>query len=115
MGKGSRVVICGLATVGKTAILEQVIYGNHIVGQEHSDTLEDVYVASVETERGVREQLRIYDTHKDFRMEWSCQNITFPLLMDSFSSTVWTAWNLSEGLSSLKGMLTDSEIKRRFV
>ncbi|KAM5157625.1 NF-kappa-B inhibitor-interacting Ras-like protein 1 isoform 2-T3 [Mantella aurantiaca] len=62
MGKGSRVVICGLAKVGKTAILEQVIYGNHIVGQENSDTLEDVYVASVETERGVREQLRIYDT-----------------------------------------------------
>ncbi|XP_018425641.1 PREDICTED: NF-kappa-B inhibitor-interacting Ras-like protein 1 isoform X2 [Nanorana parkeri] len=62
MGKGSKVVICGLARVGKTAILEQVIYGNHIVGQENSDTLEDVYVASVETDRGVREQLRIYDT-----------------------------------------------------
>ncbi|XP_073486335.1 NF-kappa-B inhibitor-interacting Ras-like protein 1 [Aquarana catesbeiana] len=62
MGKGSRVVICGFATVGKTAILEQVIYGNHVVGQEHSDTLEDVYIASVETDRGVREQLRIYDT-----------------------------------------------------
>lgn len=31
-------------------------------GQEHSDTLEDVYIASVETDRGVREQLRIYDT-----------------------------------------------------
>lgn len=31
-------------------------------GQENSDTLEDVYIASVETERGVREQLRIYDT-----------------------------------------------------
>nr|DBA24939.1 TPA: hypothetical protein GDO54_012529 [Pyxicephalus adspersus] len=62
MGKGSRIVVCGLATVGKTAILEQVIYGNHIVGQENSDTLEDVYIASVETERGVREQLRIYDT-----------------------------------------------------
>ncbi|KAM9308865.1 NF-kappa-B inhibitor-interacting Ras-like protein 1 [Gastrophryne carolinensis] len=62
MGKGSKVVVCGLATVGKTAILEQVIYGNHIVGQENSDTLEDVYIASVETDRGAREQLRLYDT-----------------------------------------------------
>ncbi|KAG9476160.1 hypothetical protein GDO78_002967 [Eleutherodactylus coqui] len=62
MGKGSRVVVCGLGAVGKTAILEQVIYGNHIVGQEHIETLEDVYIASVETERGVKEQLRIYDT-----------------------------------------------------
>ncbi|XP_068092240.1 NF-kappa-B inhibitor-interacting Ras-like protein 1 isoform X2 [Hyperolius riggenbachi] len=62
MGKGSRIVVCGLARVGKTAVLEQVIYGNHIVGQEHSDTLEDVYIASVETDRGVREQLRLYET-----------------------------------------------------
>ncbi|XP_063778285.1 NF-kappa-B inhibitor-interacting Ras-like protein 1 isoform X2 [Pseudophryne corroboree] len=62
MGKGSRVVICGQAAVGKTAILEQVLYGNHTVGQENSDTLEDVYIASVETERGVIEQLRLYDT-----------------------------------------------------
>ncbi|XP_066440923.1 NF-kappa-B inhibitor-interacting Ras-like protein 1 isoform X2 [Eleutherodactylus coqui] len=59
MGKGSRVVVCGLGAVGKTAILEQVIYGNHIVGQEHIETLEDVYIASVETERGVKEQMAI--------------------------------------------------------
>ncbi|KAG8572968.1 hypothetical protein GDO81_012231 [Engystomops pustulosus] len=62
MGKGSRVVVCGMAAVGKTAILEQVLYGNHTVGQENIETLEDVYIASVETERGVKEQLRLYDT-----------------------------------------------------
>ncbi|XP_075684728.1 NF-kappa-B inhibitor-interacting Ras-like protein 1 [Rhinoderma darwinii] len=62
MGKGSRVVVCGLAAVGKTAILEQALYGNHIVGQENIETLEDIYIASVETERGVKEQLRLYDT-----------------------------------------------------
>ena len=28
MGKTSRVVVCGMAGVGKTAILEQLIYGN---------------------------------------------------------------------------------------
>jgi predicted AAA+ superfamily ATPase len=28
MGKTSRVVVCGLKRVGKTAILEQLIYGN---------------------------------------------------------------------------------------
>ncbi|XP_053322634.1 NF-kappa-B inhibitor-interacting Ras-like protein 1 [Spea bombifrons] len=62
MGKGSKVVVCGLAAVGKTAIIEQLLYGNHTVGLENSETLEDIYVASVETERGVREQLRLYDT-----------------------------------------------------
>ena len=28
MGKTTRVVVCGLKGVGKTAILEQLIYGN---------------------------------------------------------------------------------------
>nr|XP_033785839.1 NF-kappa-B inhibitor-interacting Ras-like protein 1 [Geotrypetes seraphini]XP_033785840.1 NF-kappa-B inhibitor-interacting Ras-like protein 1 [Geotrypetes seraphini]XP_033785841.1 NF-kappa-B inhibitor-interacting Ras-like protein 1 [Geotrypetes seraphini]XP_033785842.1 NF-kappa-B inhibitor-interacting Ras-like protein 1 [Geotrypetes seraphini] len=62
MGKGCKVVVCGLSSVGKTAILEQLLYGNHIVGLESSETLEDVYIASVETDRGVKEQLRLYDT-----------------------------------------------------
>ncbi|KAG8442926.1 hypothetical protein GDO86_011658 [Hymenochirus boettgeri] len=62
MGKGSRVVVCGFAAVGKTAILEQVLYGNYTVGLPAFETLEDIYMASVETERGVKEQLRLYDT-----------------------------------------------------
>ncbi|MCI4395457.1 hypothetical protein PGIGA_G00180690 [Pangasianodon gigas] len=62
MGKGCKVVVCGLASVGKTAILEQLLYGNHTVGAETNETQEDIYVASVETDRGVREQLRLYDT-----------------------------------------------------
>ncbi len=33
-----------------------------VSGAETNDTQEDIYVASVETDRGVREQLRLYDT-----------------------------------------------------
>ncbi|KAM9824260.1 NF-kappa-B inhibitor-interacting Ras-like protein 1 [Neosynchiropus ocellatus] len=62
MGKGCKVVVCGQTAVGKTAILEQLLYGNHDVGSESTETQEDVYVASVETDRGVKEQLRLYDT-----------------------------------------------------
>ncbi|TWW65502.1 NF-kappa-B inhibitor-interacting [Takifugu flavidus] len=62
MGKGCKVVVCGQSAVGKTAILEQLLYGNHVVGSESAETQEDVYVASVETDRGVKEQLRLYDT-----------------------------------------------------
>ncbi|KAG1961105.1 NF-kappa-B inhibitor-interacting Ras-like protein [Pimephales promelas] len=62
MGKGCKVVVCGMASVGKTAILEQLLYGSHTAGAETNDTQEDIYVASVETDRGVREQLRLYDT-----------------------------------------------------
>ncbi|OCT74161.1 NFKB inhibitor interacting Ras-like 1 S homeolog isoform X2 [Xenopus laevis] len=62
MGKGSKVVVCGFAAVGKTAILEQLLYGNYRLDLEHIETLEDVYIATVETDRGVKEQLRLYDT-----------------------------------------------------
>lgn len=33
MGKGCKVVVCGQAAVGKTAILEHLLYGNHSVGE----------------------------------------------------------------------------------
>ncbi|XP_023438540.1 NF-kappa-B inhibitor-interacting Ras-like protein 2 isoform X2 [Dasypus novemcinctus] len=62
MGKSCKVVVCGQASVGKTSILEQLLYGNHIVGSEMIETQEDIYVGSIETDRGVREQVRFYDT-----------------------------------------------------
>ncbi|XP_023721431.1 NF-kappa-B inhibitor-interacting Ras-like protein [Cryptotermes secundus] len=62
MGKTTRVVVCGLKGVGKTAILEQLIYGNVTKTTELHSTIEDIYVASVETDRGTREKMRFYDT-----------------------------------------------------
>lgn len=32
MGKISKVIVCGQAAVGKTAILEQIVNGDHVVG-----------------------------------------------------------------------------------
>lgn len=55
-------VVCGQGTVGKTAVLEQLLYANHVVGSETMETLEDIYIGSVETDRGTREQVRFYDT-----------------------------------------------------
>ncbi|XP_060104768.1 NF-kappa-B inhibitor-interacting Ras-like protein 1 isoform X2 [Heteronotia binoei] len=69
MGKGYKVVVCGMASVGKTAILEQILYSNHIVGMECNATVEDIYVALAETDRGVKEQLRLYDTKGVERVE----------------------------------------------
>lgn len=40
MGKISKVLVCGHAEVGKTAAIEHLIYGNHIVGSvSMSDTV----------------------------------------------------------------------------
>ncbi|KAF6095810.1 NFKB inhibitor interacting Ras like 2 [Phyllostomus discolor] len=67
MGKSCKVVVCGQASVGKTSILEQLLYGNHVVGSEMIETQEDIYVGSIETDRGVREQ-----TAGSPSSAWSC-------------------------------------------
>lgn len=33
MGKSCKVVVCGQAAVGKTAVLEQLLYANHVAGK----------------------------------------------------------------------------------
>nr|CAI5834567.1 unnamed protein product [Callosobruchus analis] len=62
MGKISKVVVCGMKGVGKTAILEQVIYGNISEKSELYPTIEDIYVANIESDKGTKEKVRFYDT-----------------------------------------------------
>uniref|UniRef100_A0A336MLW8 CSON003608 protein n=1 Tax=Culicoides sonorensis TaxID=179676 RepID=A0A336MLW8_CULSO len=58
--KITKVLMCGAKGVGKTTILEQLIHGN--VTKDLYPTIEDIYVASVDTGKGTRDQLSIYDT-----------------------------------------------------
>jgi len=62
MGKISKVVVCGQSASGKTALLEQLIYGTHVVNTPMFSTIEDVYVANIDTDRGQKEKVRMYDT-----------------------------------------------------
>uniref|UniRef100_A0A1A9X4A7 NF-kappa-B inhibitor-interacting Ras-like protein n=1 Tax=Glossina brevipalpis TaxID=37001 RepID=A0A1A9X4A7_9MUSC len=62
ISKVGKVLICGMKGVGKTALLEQLIYGNVNVETEFHPTIEDIYVASVDGGRGTREILRLYDS-----------------------------------------------------
>lgn len=62
MGKSSKVVVCGMKGVGKTTILEQVIYGTLNEQTEVYPTIEDIYIANIETDRGTKEKVRFYDT-----------------------------------------------------
>ncbi|XP_012062611.1 PREDICTED: NF-kappa-B inhibitor-interacting Ras-like protein [Atta cephalotes] len=62
MGKTTRVVVCGMKGVGKTALLEQLVYGNINAKTEIHPTIEDIYVANIETDRGTKEKVRFYDT-----------------------------------------------------
>ncbi|OXU18866.1 hypothetical protein TSAR_016330 [Trichomalopsis sarcophagae] len=62
MGKTTRVVVCGMKSVGKTALLEQLVYGNVTPKTEIHPTIEDIYVANIETDKGAKEKVRFYDT-----------------------------------------------------
>ncbi|ESO02741.1 hypothetical protein HELRODRAFT_81180 [Helobdella robusta] len=62
MGKISKVVICGQAGVGKTAVLEQLINGDHVVGSSMFSTIEDIYVAQIDTDKNQKEKVHFYDT-----------------------------------------------------
>lgn len=59
-GKVNKVLVLGQKGCGKTSILEQLVYGhlNNII----YETIEDVYVANVESDRGTKEKIRFYDT-----------------------------------------------------
>lgn len=75
MGKIARAVICGYKGVGKTAILEQVIYGNLTKETFLQTTIEDIYIASIETDKGTKEKVRIYDTGMDLYMNTNLFNL----------------------------------------
>ncbi|XP_017776589.1 PREDICTED: NF-kappa-B inhibitor-interacting Ras-like protein isoform X1 [Nicrophorus vespilloides] len=62
MGKCAKVIVCGMKGVGKTSILEQVIYGNVHSSMQFYPTIEDIYVANIESDRGIKEKVRFYDT-----------------------------------------------------
>ncbi|KAG5448244.1 NF-kappa-B inhibitor-interacting Ras-like protein 2 [Clonorchis sinensis] len=63
MGKLCRLIVSGPSAVGKTSMIEQCIYGNY-TSKGPSDffpTYEDTYNAVVETDRGTKEKVRIYE------------------------------------------------------
>uniref|UniRef100_A0A2S2NNH5 NF-kappa-B inhibitor-interacting Ras-like protein n=1 Tax=Schizaphis graminum TaxID=13262 RepID=A0A2S2NNH5_SCHGA len=62
MVKNYRVVVFGVKGVGKTAILEQAIYGHFSKNYKLWPTIEDIYQASIEIGKNIREQVRFYDT-----------------------------------------------------
>jgi NF-kappa-B inhibitor-interacting Ras-like protein len=84
MGKTYKIIVCGKKASGKTTILEQLIYNNanamsssansayaHRLSNASSlsssndkyfSTIEDIYVACWEKDKGIKEKLRFYDT-----------------------------------------------------
>lgn len=54
MGKISKIVVCGHTGVGKTAAIEQLIFGNHVIGTvSHSGNRYLLHITGNVTEYGV--------------------------------------------------------------
>ncbi len=84
MGKTYKIIVCGKKALGKTSILEHLIYNNSALHgcngmtprlsttsltsstvsnqDRYFSTIEDIYVACWEKDKGIKEKLRFYDT-----------------------------------------------------
>ncbi|KAK6186160.1 hypothetical protein SNE40_008254 [Patella caerulea] len=101
MGKINKILVCGFSGVGKTSLIEQLLYGNHKIGSPMHATIEDIYNAVIETDRGVKERVRIYDTAGlDAITDMPKHYLTFP---DGFALVYdVTSWDSFQRLDTLK-------------
>ncbi|XP_064599187.1 NF-kappa-B inhibitor-interacting Ras-like protein 1 [Liolophura sinensis] len=112
MGKISKILVCGQTGVGKTATIEQLIYGNHISGTPMPSTIEDIYTAMIESDRGVKEKVWIFDTAglDNNRPDLQRNYLTFPdgfvLIYDV------TNWESFKKLDKVKRDIDKSRDKR---
>ena len=58
-GKIYRVAICGAKQCGKTSIIQKCIYNQ---SGPFSITIEDIFEANLENDKGIIEQVHIFDT-----------------------------------------------------
>jgi len=57
----SKIVFLGAPSVGKTSVIEQIVYGNYHAEKEMHPTIEDTYDAWIDADKGQKERIRIYD------------------------------------------------------
>ncbi|XP_060081328.1 NF-kappa-B inhibitor-interacting Ras-like protein 1 [Ylistrum balloti] len=112
MGKISKILVCGHSGVGKTAAIEQLIYGNHVAGMPMHSTIEDIYTAMIETDRGLKEKVRIFDTGglDGAKTDLPRHYLTFP---DGFVLVYdVTNWDSFQKLEKLKKDIDKNREKR---
>lgn len=61
-GKTSKIMVCGHKGSGKTSVLEQLIYNHHPLKADIQPTIEDIYCALVDNDRGGKEKVQFFDS-----------------------------------------------------
>ena len=64
MGKTIKLIVCGKKAAGKTLFIEQLVFNNYAQksNEKYLPTIEDIYIACWEKDKGIKEKMRIYDT-----------------------------------------------------
>ena len=64
MGKTIKIIVCGKKGIGKTILLEQLVFNNfqQKSNEKYFPTIEDIYIACWERDKGIKEKIRFYDT-----------------------------------------------------
>lgn len=57
----TKILVLGATSVGKTSIIEQIVYANYYLEKEMYPTIEDTYDAWIDIDRVEKERIRIYD------------------------------------------------------
>ena len=60
MGKLYKILVAGKKGIGKTLLLEQLVYNRQ--SEKYFATIEDIYVAYWEKDKNIKEKFRFYDT-----------------------------------------------------
>ncbi|KAF6022386.1 NKIRAS1 [Bugula neritina] len=95
--KVHKIIILGADGTGKTSIIEQAIYGNHVAGTKMVPTVEDTYTANIFTERNCLEQLRLFDT-----AGLDCQTPVVPKHYYSFADAYILVFDITRNKSDLE-------------
>lgn len=61
-GKATKVMVCGHKSCGKTSVIEQLIYGHNPSKTGSHPTIEDIYCAHIDNDRGGKEKVQFYDS-----------------------------------------------------
>ncbi|XP_075527966.1 NFKB inhibitor interacting Ras like 1 isoform X3 [Dermacentor variabilis] len=72
-GKTSKIMVCGHKGCGKTSVLEQLIYNHHPLKADIQPTIEDIYCALVDNDRGGKEKVQFFDSRGVIREQ---KNVT---------------------------------------
>lgn len=103
-GKTSKIIICGHKNSGKTSIIEQLIYGHNPSKGEAQPTVEDIYLAYIDNDRGGKEKVQFFDSAG---VDSSCAEVSKAHLSQADGIVLLYAINQKESFLLLEQLKKD--------